>query len=265
MVKRKDADPEPEIDDTDIVNVDFDFFDIVEDDFLSIKSLFRQLLGLDNVQFNLSELTQLVIDAKVGTTIKADDEEYNDALAVLAVADFDLKKGETAKLLDYWLEAIDSPETLRALHKIKASNGKVGLLVSERFLNMPYEVVPPLYTVLSQEIIARNLEYEYLIVPSRVYILKESKLDGETPKSAKRGAGAAKTEHHLFHEEDRVLNNEAVASSHFPFKTPVEETDSRRAFQDHGIHPLGHLAILDAAKLPKVAEAVGDIANLMDD
>lgn len=265
MGKRKDTHSEPEAEETDIVNVDFDFFDIVGDDFLSIKSLIRQLLGLDNVLFNLSALTQLVMDAKVGTTIKADDEEYNDVLAVLAVAEFDPNKGETAKLLDYWLEVVDTPETLRALHKLKAANKKAGLMISERFLNMPYEVVPPLYTVLSQEIAARKLEYDFLIVPSRVYVQKESKLDGETPKNAKRGAGAAKTEIHLFHEEDRVLNRTSLASSHFEFKTPVEETDSRRAFHNYGIYSLGNLAILDAAKLPEVAEAVGNIAKLMED
>jgi len=260
MVKRKDIEEDVEVDDTDVVNVDFDFFDIVEDDFLSLKSLIRQLLSIDNVHFNLSDLTQRLMEAKVGTTIKSDDKEYNDVLAVLGIIDFDPKQGETAKLLQYWIErCADTPEMVRTLHKINATPGaKIGMIVSERFLNMPYDVMPPLYTVLTEEYANKNLDYDYLLLPSRVYAERESEVDGKVPK-AKRGAGTAVEEVFPFHPEDFVIGDEMLATTKFAFKTPLDETDSRRAFQVHGIYPYGQISVMEAKKLPQVTAKVAQL------
>lgn len=269
MGKRKETKPEEVIEEDveDIVNVDFDFFDIVDDDFLSIKSLLRQLLGLDSVHFNLSAISQLIVDSKLGTTIKADDEEYNDALAVLSVSDFSVTEGETARLYEYYIERANaamsnntpgSAELLRALRKIQANNSsaKVGMLISERFLNMPFEVVPPLYQLLVQEYAARGLQYDYILLPSRVYSERPSNLDNN-------GASSTTTideEFFPFHPEDPFIGELAVAHARFPFQTPIDETDSRRAFQDNGIYPYGQLILIDAKRLPEIAQAIANIS-----
>lgn len=267
MGKRKETKPEEVVEEDfeDIVNVDFDFFDIVDNDFLSIKSLLRQLFGLDSVHFNLSALSQLIVDSKLGTTIKADDEEYNDALALSSITDFSLTEGETAKLYEYYTQRANAAmsnnvagaaELLRALRKIQASNSKVGMLISERFLNMPFEVVPPLYQLLVQEYAARGLQYDYILLPTREYSERASSLDNNGTSST----SVVDEELFPFHPEDPVIGELSIAHARFPFHTPIEETDSRRAFQDNGIYPYGHLILIDAKKLPEIAHAITNIS-----
>lgn len=246
MGKRKDSEREEKFEE-DIVDVDFDFFDLKEDDFLSIKSLLRQMIGADSNLFNLSSLAQLTIDAPVGTAIKTNDEEFDDVLAILAITEVDFTEStETGKLVQYWIKRTEqNPDLNRALRKIAHNKNSTGLIISERFINMPFDVVVPLYTLMIQECKARNINFEYILVPSRVYTEIASELNAN-PSQPKRGTSQ---EYHLFHHEDECIDQVAVAAGNFKYETPVDETDSRRAFQENGILPHGHLAIIKASQL----------------
>lgn len=167
--KRKDVegDVDPDVsldqasdgddDDDSIVNVDFDFFSPKEDDFHSLKNLLRQLLDVDNVEFDLSSVTQLIIDqAFLGSTIKTDGEE-SDPFALLTVLNMTEHRQKPAikALADYFIHKTqDNADFNRRLRKLFASSAKerVGLILSERLVNMPTEVVPPMYKMLADEI-----------------------------------------------------------------------------------------------------------------
>lgn len=257
---KRSAPDNDEIDmvDADVVNVDFDFFDFVDDDFLSIKNLLRQLTSLDGTKFNLSELTQNVLDSKTGSAIKADDEEYNDVLAMLALVEYDVSKPTLKQLGDYWVErSEDSPEVQKALRR--AFKGNSVILLSERVLNMPLEVVHPLYKILADELETNGRTYDYIIIPSRLYSEKEPISSSKTRHLSKKGAGTRQEDLLPFHPEDTVIGDKAIAKATFKYITPIEETDSRRAFQEYGIYPFGAVNVLPFSKLPELAEALENL------
>jgi len=71
--------------DNNIVDVDFEFFDPAEIDFHGVKNLLRQLLDVDATLFDISALTNLVIEQKLlGSTVKVEGKE-DDPYAFLTV------------------------------------------------------------------------------------------------------------------------------------------------------------------------------------
>jgi hypothetical protein len=91
MPKRKDQHSEGiDIDDgsdseRSLINVDFDFFDPQEIDFLALKRLLAQLFQADTELLSIHELAELILSQPlVGTTVKTDGRE-SDPYAVLTV------------------------------------------------------------------------------------------------------------------------------------------------------------------------------------
>jgi len=72
--------------DMDMLDVDFEWFDPQPDvDFHGLKTLLRQLLGIDAQLFNLSELADLILSQPLlGSTVKCDGKE-SDPFAFLTV------------------------------------------------------------------------------------------------------------------------------------------------------------------------------------
>jgi protein BCP1 len=143
----------------------------------------------------------------------------------------------------------------------------IGLILTERLINVPAETVPPMYTMLLEEIEWALEEKEpynfshYLII-SKTYTEVVSKLDAEDdrPKKKKRAGGSFETMY--FHPEDEVFHKHAVCHSGFDYSIKQDEghSDSKRAFQELGIKPQGHMILLEA---PKFATAVGDVAEYL--
>ena len=69
-----------------MLNVEFEWFDPQPDhDFHGIKTLLRQLLDVDAIKFDLSALTNLILEQKLlGSTVKTDGNE-SDPYAFLSV------------------------------------------------------------------------------------------------------------------------------------------------------------------------------------
>ena len=145
---------------------------------------------------------------------------------------------------------------------------QVGLILTERFVNMPPQVVSPMYTMLLEEISWAIQEKEpynfshYLIL-SKVYEEVASSVDDENygPQKKKR-RGAANSETMYFHPEDEVLHKHAIGYCDFDYsrENVINSTDARRAFSDRGIKPKGHLIFVDGDKFN---DAVGAIAEYM--
>lgn len=77
MAKRKPdvvSDEEEDQEMSELVDVDFDFFDLQEDDFHAISNLIKQLLSHDAKDFDVSGLSDFVIQQKLGSTVKCDGE-----------------------------------------------------------------------------------------------------------------------------------------------------------------------------------------------
>ena len=146
----------------------------------------------------------------------------------------------------------------------------VGLILTERLLNVPSEVVPPMFTMLLEEIEWALEEKEpytfsHYLIMSKTYTEIASKLDVEDDRPKKKKKAAANGidgELFYFHPEDEVFQRHALCSASFDYSTKQDDgsSDSKRAFQEMGIKPQGRLILIESAKFKA---AVKDVAEYL--
>ena len=67
------------------MNVDFEFFDPAQIDYLAIKRLLNQLFSSDSPRFEVEKLTELILSQRLlGSTVKTDGID-SDPYALLSV------------------------------------------------------------------------------------------------------------------------------------------------------------------------------------
>ncbi|KAI5847221.1 p21-C-terminal region-binding protein-domain-containing protein [Morchella snyderi] len=297
MPKRKDLQPAPEdtpmagsdedsdTESLDIVNVDFEMFDPQPaHDFHGLKTLLRQLLDADNTLFDISALAELILSQPLlGTTVKVDGNE-SDPYAFLTVLNMQEHhdKPIIQQLRTYLLSR--APAALQPqLQTLLAPDAPThtGLILAERLLNVPTEIVPPMYRMLLEEIswaVADNEPYRFghFLLLSKTYTEVVSRLDdasNDGPRAAKKGrrtmgaggkkkkGGAAGGEVFYFHPEDETIMRRAKAAGGYAYVKEADEgaADSKRAFGEFGIVPRGHMMLVECAALEGV---VGDLEGL---
>lgn len=271
-----------------MLNVDFEWFDPSPDvDFHGLKTLMRQLLDVDNQLFNLSELADMILaQPLLGSTVKVDGLE-SDPYAFLTVlnlhehkvsfttavpslyfpANTIQDKQVVKDLTKYFAQKASSSSSLSQLPSLldPSSPSQVGLILTERFINMPSEIVPPMYTMLQEEIQwaldeKEPYQFSHYLILSKTYLEIESKLNMEDnrPNKKKRKDGGAEV--FYFHPEDEVLHKHALAHATYEYTKQGDEgaSDAKRAFQDAGIKPMGHLILIEASKFADAVKAVGE-------
>ena len=254
----------PKKQDFNIVNVEFEWFNFdPEVDFHGVKTLIRQLLDVDSQLFDLSALSDLVIEQRtIGSTVKVDDKA-NDAYAFLTTLNLaqTADKKPVADLVQYLAQKAGSNPSLAPVADILASNSRVGLILSDRLINMPSEIVPPMYSMLIDEIEAavedkEPYDFTHYLIVSKTYNEVQSTLDQGERKRKKVKDEAALC---YFHPEDEVFQKHAVAYGSYPFTKDDESTaDSKRAFQEMGVKSSGSMILLEASKFSEAVKAVGD-------
>lgn len=149
------------------------------------------------------------------------------------------------------------------------SSAQVGLVLTERLVNIPAEVVPPMYKMLLEEISWALEEKEpytfshYLIL-SKTYLEVQSALDEGIPRPQKKNKKAASSKDNeekevfYFHPEDEVLQKHALAYGGFTYVKEEGEgqADAKRTFQDLGIKPRGHMILIDSSKFEAMVSAL---------
>ncbi|PSR71127.1 hypothetical protein PHLCEN_2v12973 [Hermanssonia centrifuga] len=163
MSKRKQGNVEGDGDDSDVslVDVDFEFFDPNPTvDYLALKRLATQLFQGDAEALQLQDLADWVLSQpQVGTTIKCDGKE-SDPYAFLTVLNLHVYQDRpfAKALVAYILNKSPSdPKTHSALQALLGpaglqSQNHVGFVFSERLVNMPVQLMPPMYRMLSEEL-----------------------------------------------------------------------------------------------------------------
>lgn len=261
-----------------IVDVDFDYFDLNPSvDFHATKTFLRQLFGDDASQFDISGLADLILtENAVGTTIKTEGQE-SDPFALLSVIDAtaNINKPSVKGILDYVLEksktSTEFNMVLRKLFDSKKTTKdgskqlRVGLIISERMINMPVEVVPPMYKMLLNEMKSaedahEKYQFDYFLVISKIYRMVDAVETEDLAQQQKRLKSKPEVGSDLdyFHYEDIVLEENARYHSHYEYSRKLQETDSRRVFTEYGIDPLLSLILLDKKGLEKSAIEMGE-------
>ncbi|GAP84718.1 putative bcp1-like protein [Rosellinia necatrix] len=250
--------------DFDMVNVDFEWFNFNENiDFHGTKSLIRQLFDVDASLFDVSALADLIFSQpSIGSTVKTDGEESDPFALVTALNVQEHRQNKAmAQLIEYLSGKAKGTESLAAVPQLLASGQHVGLILSERLINMPAEVAPPLYSMLVEEIKdavedKEPYEFTHYLIVSKTYHEIESTLDVEERKKKK---GKQDATLYYFHPEDEVLQKHAVAYGTYHF-TRIDDAvaDSRRAFQEMGVMPKGSMILIEASRFADAVTAVGE-------
>ena len=175
--------------DFDTVNVDFEWFNFdPEIDFHGTKTLLRQLLDVDAPLFDISALADLVLSQPtIGSTVKVDGKE-TDAYALITALGLKTHAGHEAvkALVGYLAEKAGG----KAAELLRGAED-VGLVLSERLINMPSEVAPPLYGMLLEELEAavedkEPYAFSHYVVLSRVYREVTPDPEVQTPQQPNR-------------------------------------------------------------------------------
>ncbi|GFR40420.1 hypothetical protein Agub_g994, partial [Astrephomene gubernaculifera] len=143
------------------VNVQFEFFDPQERDFLGLKALLTTYL--DGLQYDCSGLVDAIIkQTAVGTVVKSSEDD--DPFALLSA--FNTTRGPAAgsawlgQVRDYLRSRCSDPDTRDKLDKALSGPG-TALLVSERLINCPPQLAPPLVQMLLEEIEGAAADEDY--------------------------------------------------------------------------------------------------------
>lgn len=216
----KDSDDEDEDGNDNIVNIDFDFFNANKEvDFHALKTLLRQLFGKEESnKLQLSALADLVLDACATTTIKCEGKE-SDPYCFFSLIDYQENKNS-----DYvqYLHKVDMRLKTFFQTLESAGNKKAALVLSERFINMPPEIVPPLYRITLEDA-SNSLQasaatsqtsrdhYDFYVFVSRKYEINfDADEDVDVVDNNTKGKRTKKaTQIDYFHPEDQFLEKYA--------------------------------------------------------
>ncbi|KAJ5932437.1 BCP1 family [Penicillium verrucosum] len=277
MVKRKElgdvtmGGTKPEESDSDenmdMVNVEFEWFDPQPIDFHGLKNLLRQLFDNDAQIFDMSALADLILSQPtLGSTVKVDGHE-SDPYAVLSILNLQEHKDKPVvqDLINYLKTKSASNPSLSVASQLLSQTPipPIGLILTERLINMPSEIVPPMYNMLQEEIAwavedKEPYTFSHYLVISKNYEEVESKLDQEDSRPQKKKKGGEQAERFFFHPEDEVIERHALCAGSIDYTHKSDEghSDSKRAFQELGIRTKGSLILIEAAKFEPMVKAL---------
>ena len=235
-------------------------------DFHGLKLLLRQLFDVDAQLMDISALANLILaQPLLGSTVKCDGNE-SDPYAFLTVLNLREHKDklEIQKLQQYIAERASRNPSLSPVLETLKGKDTVGLILTERLVNVPVEVAPPMYKMLLEEMTWAKDEKEpydftqYLII-SKTYREVESKLDQEEDRpQKKKKKSSKKAEVFNFHPEDTIIQRSALAHGDYSYvkEGSDEDADMKRTFQDYGIKPQGHMMLIEASKYESIVSAM---------
>lgn len=310
--------PLGEDEDVEMLDVNFSFFDPQPQDYHSIKLLLSQLLGHVDAatgDLDLAGVTDLVLEQKlVGSTVKTDsgedDDKANegDPYAVLTVLNLNVHKDKPAisSLIKYLLSKLDSPASsafhaqLSALLQNpaaideaspEAKKQHVGLVLSERMVNMPTQIVPPMYRMLQEELQwavedKEPYNFSHLLFLSRVFLSSTAALEDDpnaaleqaivaeaglrssqvaAPKKKKQRKGATKDERDdekvwMYHPEDEFIQKFAEHRHVYNY-TRSRRQGSDGAGDDFGVEQRGQLMLVPWSKFAEVVAGMEDFVG----
>ncbi|XP_026170986.1 protein BCCIP homolog [Mastacembelus armatus] len=247
------------------VIVDFEAHSISDNDFNGIKKLLQQLFLKAHV--NTSEMTDIIIQQNhVGSVIKqaevpedSDDDDPDEVFGFITMLNLTERKGVQCveQVKDLIMGQCDknlSNTMTEQLEQILSDTSKpVGLLLSERFINVPPQIALPLHKQLQEEI----AEAQRTNKPSGKchYCLMISKTCKEATKSMPVRGGAPKDEYMFVNAEEEFFYEQAIMKFHYSVQ---EEADSclsgRWSFDDLPMKPFRTVMLIPADRMPAIMD-----------
>uniref|UniRef100_A0A7N0T6Y7 Protein BCCIP homolog n=1 Tax=Kalanchoe fedtschenkoi TaxID=63787 RepID=A0A7N0T6Y7_KALFE len=189
-----------------VVQADFVFFDPKTDDFHGVKMLLQTYL--DDKEWDLSGFVDLILaQPTVGTVVKVEDAEDEGIFAIVSSLNLERYKHHQSveEVKHYLLDICPKPDIREKLKGLfnQLAHG-VGLLVSQRVVNLPPQLLPPLYDGLFDEIswatedepteeLRNSFCFKTYLIVTRIYKANKSS------SSDDEGIVFAKHEEEIFH------------------------------------------------------------------
>ncbi|MCQ2817495.1 MAG: BCIP domain-containing protein [archaeon] len=209
-----------------IVNVEFTFSNIQENNFHSIKGLLKPIFEFQDI--NLTDLFDILLSQHedIGTTIKVEEDVYG-VFSFIPITYYKIKN-KFNKFINtfesYLLEKADkfyndNKNTFSKIKEILNGNSKIGFLINERGFNLPEELLPPAMKCICTELKECQVEdgydgkyeFDYLLI-----ISKFVKLINQGKKGKKRNLGP---------------NSDYDQIAYYKFETPLYIKNSDFSFE----------------------------------
>ncbi|KAM7463424.1 hypothetical protein LguiA_031545 [Lonicera macranthoides] len=218
-----------------VVQADFAFFDPKPVDFHGVKLLLQTYL--DDEEWDLSGFVELILgQTTVGTVVKIENDEEDGVYAVATALNMGRYKDNKCmvELKDFLLKACQEEnmrDKLRSLVGKQAS--KVGLLVSQRMVNLPPQLLPPLYDALFDEIswatedepteeLRQSFCFKFYLLVTKIYKHKNADQKKEAIVYAK--------------PEDEIFHKLSLWSFTFPLRTQqLAPHEATKTIQVNGV------------------------------
>ncbi|KAI8325149.1 hypothetical protein GQ54DRAFT_242522, partial [Martensiomyces pterosporus] len=248
-----------------LVDIDFEFFDPKPIDFHAMKRMLISSFGDDAEDFNISELVDLILGQNtIGSTVKVDGDD--DPYAFLTVLNMNTHKDKQAikQIKSYLLKKAEKARVSGRLSEILDNEEKdVGLLLNERVVNMPPQVVAPMLKMLMEELEwavedKEPYKFEYYLLMAPMYkdvaAVDEDDEDDEAGSSRnyrarKQGKDAAGSIDAFLHAEDEFVEEFAQLKFDYKFSRSKRVAESRNSFADTGIAPSRRCLVIHKSKI----------------
>lgn len=224
-----------------VVQADFAFFDPKPDDFHGVKVLMQTYL--DNKVWDLSGLVDLILQqTTVGTVIKIEEDEDNGVYGFVTALNLQRYKDSKCmmELKEFLLTMCQDKEIKDNLRSYLGEQAvDVGLLISQRVVNLPPQLLPPLYDGLFDEIswatedeptkeLRKSFCFKYYLLVSKIYKHKNG-------DQKKKGSSSSEEAIIYLKPEDEIFHNLSAWSFCFPLRTQQVTTNELKDYQSMGL------------------------------
>lgn len=246
------------------ITVDFEFFNMSEIDFHTVKQFLSVSFGTTGHPLNLSDLSAFITEDladHVGTTVKSEGEQ-SDPLAFCTCIPFHFDANRSKMLAEFLASKCEDNEEMKDV--ISGKRGPCALVLNERFMNLPAGVAGPMLENLMNDWERgvgeeASLRAEHVLFLTPTFTLVKSQLDEELgmadeQKSMQEGNDGEQ----FYYQEAEFLEQFATTSVHFKVSTSHTTTDSRRAFTESGIDAGRRLYLMTAARFAEFVQTVNE-------
>ncbi|XP_025921390.1 BRCA2 and CDKN1A-interacting protein isoform X1 [Apteryx rowi] len=262
------------------VNIEFEAHSISDNDYNGIKKLLQQLFLKAPV--NTAELTDTLIQQNhIGSTIKQaevqedsggddDDDDEDEVFGFISLLNLTERKGtqcaeQIKELILSRCEKNCEQRVVEQLDKILNDNTKpVGLLLSERFINVPPQIALPMHQQLQKELTDAQRTNKPC-GKCHYYLLISKTFTEATKSNSKRREGRSQQKEELMfaNAEEEFFYEKALLKFNYSVQ---EESDTclggRWSFDDVPMKPLRTVMIIPADGINAIMDKLKDYLSL---
>lgn len=244
------------------VQADFAFFDPKSNDFHGVKTLLQTYL--DNKQWDLSGFVDLILEqTTVGTVVKIEGDEDDGVFSLVTALNLGRYKDHKCimEFKEFLLKACQEKDVVHDLRLLLGEQAQnVGLLVSQRVVNLPPQLLPPLYDALFDEVswatedepteeLRNSFCFKFYILVCKIYEYKNAGQKKKLSNDSDEARIYTKPEDEIFHKL-------SLWSFSFPLHAQQPATHELRNYKFMGL-----VMVVEAEKISAFRQELKSLIN----